>query len=166
MSMRRTARILGLALLAGLVPSLARPQPKVSSVPLSPRVNQPRAEAVAETKLLMEGLAQPNFRGLDTLLRQKPENDESWAFARGQALLIAETANLLHLRPPNNGGAEAWHKGAAEMRESAKRLASAVAARDLNLSRARLTEVANACNRCHQTFRVTARLTPFEEKKE
>ena len=33
----------------------------------------PRLEAVAETKLLMEGLAQSNFRGLDRLLKDKLE---------------------------------------------------------------------------------------------
>src|SRR5258708_2326017 len=60
----------------------------------------PRLEPVAETRLLMEGLNQANFRGLERLLRQKPAEAEAWSFARGQALLIAETGNLLLIRPP------------------------------------------------------------------
>src|SRR5437660_10953444 len=60
----------------------------------------PRFEAVAETRLLMEGLAHANYQGIERLLRQKPADDETWMFARGQALLIAETGNLLLLRPP------------------------------------------------------------------
>src|SRR5262245_51174865 len=69
----------------------------------------PRPEAVAETKLLMEGLAEANLRGLGKLLREKPADAEAWAFARGQALIIAETGNLLLMRPPRSAsGQEAW----------------------------------------------------------
>ena len=68
----------------------------------------PRLEAVAETRLLMEGLAQANFRGLEKHLKQKPTEVEAWTFVRGQALLIAETGNLLLLRPPRNPGEPVW----------------------------------------------------------
>src|SRR5712691_11758785 len=68
----------------------------------------PKLEPVAETKLLMEGLAHANFRGLERNLVKNPIDDQSWIFARGQALLIAETANLLMLRPPRNKGETAW----------------------------------------------------------
>ena len=78
--------VLGLTILA--VPS-AQPQ--------SPAKIQPKLEPIAETKLLMEGLANVNFRGLERLLQQKPADLQTWTFARGQALLIAETANLLML---------------------------------------------------------------------
>ena len=65
----------------------------------------PKFQAVAETKLLMEGLAQANYRGLESLLKQKPGDDATWAFARGrERLLIAETGNLLLLRPPRRQG--------------------------------------------------------------
>ena len=37
---------------------------------------------------------------IERLLSQKPADVQSWTFARGQALLIAETGNLLMLRPP------------------------------------------------------------------
>src|SRR5207247_369538 len=78
-----------------------------SQAPAQPKF-VPRLEAVAETKLLMEGLNQANFRGLENLLKQKPADLEAWTFARGQALLIAETGNLLLLRPPRNQGQAAW----------------------------------------------------------
>ena len=121
------------------------------------------ASLSAETKLLMEGIAHSNYKGLEKMLKAKPEDTEAWTFARGQALLVAETGNLLLLRPPKNQGQDAWNKNAAEMREAATRLARSAAERDLNTSRARLIEVANACNRCHQSFRVSVRLTPFQE---
>ena len=125
-----------------------------------PRPAGPRAEPIAETRLLMEGLALPNFRGIDRQLRQKPTEVEAWVFMRGQSLLIAETANLLMLRPPRSGGQEAWLSQAAQLRDTATRLACSAAERDYDRSRAGLAELANACNRCHQTFRVPTRIPP------
>src|SRR5262245_42041144 len=80
---------------------LPKPQPKSQLPPPSSKL-QPKLEPIAETKLLMEGLAHPNFRGLDRLLAKKPSDAQTWTFARGQAVLIAETANLLMLRPPRS----------------------------------------------------------------
>jgi hypothetical protein len=81
------AVILGLGCL--FIP-LAHSQPVVGKAKPTPKL-----EPVAETKLLMDGLADPNLRGLGKLLREKPKEAEAWNFARGQALLIGETGNLL-----------------------------------------------------------------------
>jgi hypothetical protein len=121
----------------------------------------PKPEAVAETRLLMEALNQPNFRGLERLLAARPANTETWTFARGQALLIAETGNLLMLRQPRTEGRAEWLQRAAELRTSATRLARSIAARNYDQSRTMLSSLANSCNRCHQAFRVPTRITPF-----
>src|ERR1700732_806495 len=76
----------------------------------------PKLEPVAETRLLMEGLAHANFRGLERLLTEKPAEVKTWTFARGQALLIAETGNLLMLRPPKSQGQAVWFDRAMELR--------------------------------------------------
>lgn len=121
----------------------------------------PKLEAVAETKLLMEGLNQANFRGLENLLKQRPDSLEAWTFARGQALLIAETGNLLLLRPPKNQGRDTWQMRATELRDSATALARQLAQRDFEKSRTALGQLAGSCNRCHQAFQVQVRITPF-----
>lgn len=100
-------------LLASL-PGDARPQPAAVV---------PRFEAVAETRLLMEGLAHANYRGLQRLLKTKPADDETWVLARGQALLVAETGNLLLLRPPRNAGRDTWMRLGMELRDGAAGLA-------------------------------------------
>src|SRR5271165_249261 len=90
----------------------------------APKAAPPRLEAVAETRLLMEGLALSNYRGLDRLLKQKPNDVETWTFARGQALLISETGNLLMLRPPKNPqGEKVWMQQATDLREQGATLA-------------------------------------------
>jgi hypothetical protein len=133
------------------------------SAPRAAARGRPRLEAVAETKLLMEGLLQANVRGLERHLRQRPADVETWAFVRGQALLIAETGNLLMLRPPRSAGQDVWLELCGELRERATRLAQQAAARDPDHCRQALTDLSNACNRCHQTFRVPTKITPFAE---
>jgi hypothetical protein len=150
-----------LPLIAVLAPFLfvgpARPQ-------VLPR-NRPQPEArqqpVAETKLLMEGLLQANVRGLEKNLRQPPADQETWAFIRGQALLIAETGNLLMLRPPKSGGQDFWYDSAAQLREKATAIGRFAANRDAERCRRGLVDLANTCNRCHKTFQVPVQVTPF-----
>jgi hypothetical protein len=133
----------------------ARSQPR-------PTKPAPRLEPVAETKLLMEGMADPNLRALGKLLAARPKDAEAWAFARGQALLVAETGNLLLMRPPRTReGQDPWLTHAAELRDNAAALARAAAAKDYLQARTSLAAVANSCNRCHQSFRVPVRVDPF-----
>jgi hypothetical protein len=125
---------------------------------------EPKLIPVAETRLLMEGLAHANFRGLERQLKQKPADDKAWTFARGQALLIAETANLLMIRPPHNSGEPIWFSRAMELRSAAAQLAQTIAKRDYDASRAGLVQLATHCNRCHKNFQVKVEITAFDEK--
>jgi hypothetical protein len=154
---------LGLVLLASGIPA-----PSQGPAPARPSAGKltPKLEPIAETKLLMEGLAHPNFRSLDRLLQTKPAEDQAWKFARGQALLLAETANLLMLRPPRNQGQTVWFERAMELRDVSTKLAHTLAKRDYDDSRGKFVAVANACNRCHQTFRIQVEIAPFAEKPE
>jgi hypothetical protein len=121
-----------------------------------------KLEPIAETKLLMEGLASPNLVALGKILQDKPTEAEAWRIARGQALLIAESGNLLLLRPPRTAsGEDPWMKHATELRDAGAALARSTAAKDYTASRKALAGVANACNRCHQTFRIPQRIDPF-----
>jgi hypothetical protein len=152
---------------AGLVGAACLLAPVARSQPGAAKAKQPspRLEAVAETKLLMEGLAESNLRGLGKHLRDKPADAEAWAFARGQALLIGETGNLLMMRPPRTAaGQEAWLGHAADLRAAAGTLARAAASKDYQKARTALAGLANVCNRCHQAFQVPARVDPFAEE--
>lgn len=163
----KQARRYGFVLLTGgiVATSLfgqARRAPELLPPPLPQ--GAPRFEALAETKLLMEGLAQPNYRALEKHLQGKgPQDVETWKFARGQALLVAETGNLLLLRPPRNDGRDAWMRRAAEMRQTAGELARHLGNRELARSRAALRDLTDECNSCHRTFRVPARIGPNVE---
>jgi hypothetical protein len=147
---------------AGLIGGACLFAPAVRSQSGANRAGQsPKLQPVADTKLIMEGLAGANLRGLGKLLREKPAEAEAWAFARGQALLLAETGNLLLIRPPRSGGEDTWTGHALDLRDAAAKLARAAAVKDYPASRAALAGVANVCNRCHGSFRVAARVDPF-----
>src|ERR1700722_7591115 len=146
-TLRRFQQAFVLAGLAWLAASMAPAAPQKAKL-------QPSLEPVADTHLLMEGLNLPNFRALEKLLKQKPADADSWTFARGQALLIAETGNLLLLRPPRNAGQDAWFRDAMDLRDAAADLARKVGDRDYDGSLAGMKTIAAACNSCHQTFRV------------
>jgi hypothetical protein len=122
----------------------------------------PKFEVVGETRLLMEGLLNSNYRSLNKLLKTKPADLDTWVFARGQAIIIAETGNLLLLRPPRNTGRDTWMKIAMDMRSDAAALARAISARDHPTSRAAMTRLTAACNRCHTAFRVPVKVGPEE----
>jgi hypothetical protein len=125
----------------------------------------PTLEPVAETKLIMAGLAHANFKGLERILTKPPADAQAWTFARGQALLIAETANLLMIRPPRNSGETAWMERATVLRNQASQLAQAAAKKDFERARTELEQVAGACNRCHQNFRVPVQIEAFADPR-
>jgi cytochrome c556 len=155
--------LLGLLWTAEAAPERLRRPPTPLPSPAAPFV--PKFEALAETRLLMEALNQPNYLSLAQFLKEKPADAETWKFARGQALLIAETGNLLLLRPPRNEGRDTWFKRAMETREAAANLARELGGRDLDRSRGAFTALTSSCNRCHQSFRVAVKVSPMPPER-
>jgi hypothetical protein len=160
----------GLFLVASGEAQTTRPAPKPKPKPKSAETTTPafvpKFEVWAETRLLMEGLANSNYRGINRLLKNKPADNETWSFIRGQSLLLAETGNLLLLRPPRNSGRDTWMKLGMDMRAKAGRVARAAAARDYAGTKEAMTTLTASCNRCHETFRVAVKVAPEGEKNQ
>jgi hypothetical protein len=128
-------------------------------------VAAPRLVSVAETKLIMEGMTMPNYRGLGGQLQKKPAEADGWTVVRGQSLLIAESGNLLMLRPPKNQGQDAWMRLATDLRERATDVARQAANRNYDKAGSAFADLTTSCNRCHQTFQVPVRVGPAEEER-
>jgi hypothetical protein len=144
--------------------TLPRPRPVAGAVPKKEKF-VPKFEALAETRLIMEGLANSNYQSLHRLMAKKPADVDTWQFARGQALLIAETGNLLLLRPPrkNPAARETWMKLGMSMRGAAANVARAAGKRDYAGTKTALSGLTDACNRCHTTFRVPVKVSPGKD---
>jgi hypothetical protein len=156
---RRSVQLAAVVLLGALLagtPGAAQ----VRRVPVPTTTFTPKFEAVAETRLLMEGLTNANYRSVNKLLKNRPGDVDTWTFARGQAILIAESGNLLLLRPPKNDGRDTWMRLGMDMRDKATAVARAAAARDFAQCQAALVALTASCNRCHQTFRVPVKVAP------
>src|SRR6476469_1008338 len=105
--------------------SASQPKPRPTQAAM-PTASGPRLEPVAETKLVMDGLAKPNFDGMTKHLKDRPADAETWAFVRGQALLVAESGNLLMMRPPKATALQTdWMARAADVRAAGVKLAKA-----------------------------------------
>jgi len=138
-----------------------RPAPPPATAP----AYTPKLVPVADNKLVMEGMTNANFLGLEKILKSDAVDDDSWIFARGQAILIAESGNLLMMRPPNNPTQQTWLKSAEEMRDLASQLAQTLRSHDLERGRQALVDLSQKCNACHETFRVKTRVKPFAAEK-
>jgi hypothetical protein len=161
--------VFALAALSGeaQTPQIIQQQPLrpqiIQQQPQGPAKIVPKMEALAETRLIMEAMIHINFRGLERKLSPQPADTQEWVYARGQALLIAEAANLLMLRPPRNQGEPIWFDRTMDLRQQATQLAQSLGQKDLTASRAGLQRLAVSCNRCHLTFRVNVEITPFQQ---
>lgn len=130
----------------------------------SPKATSPKLEAIAETKLLMNGLIETNFNGLGKILKEKPAEADAWSFARGQSLLIAEGANLLMMRAPKSRDKQdSWMEKAIALREAGVKLGQAATNKDYLAARTAMANLANSCNRCHEAFAVKKVIEPFAE---
>ncbi len=150
---------IGLCLVIMMMVTMVHSQ---EGVPLSTRV-QPKIFPIAETKIIMEGMTANNYQSMEKILQKKPEDAEAWSFARGQALLIAESGNLLLLRPPKSDGVVDWNRTSLELRENAAVLAKSLADHDYMKSREQFIALAQTCNKCHHKFRIETRVTPFAD---
>jgi len=126
--------------------------------------SSPRLEAIADTKLLMVGLAKSNMDGLGKTLKDRPADVEAWGYVRGQGLLIAETGNLLLMRPPKSRQAQdSWMIFSVAVRSLKKKIAKAAAAKDYPAARSAVASMSNVCNHCHEAFRVAERVIPLAD---
>ncbi len=145
-------RLLPFAAVAAVVALTADAAPQPPGKPAARP--KPKLEVVAETKLLMEALTGANHRAIGKQLAQPQPEDRAWVFIRGQALLIAETGNLLLMRPPKSGGRDDWMELATELRERGTRLAKATHDKDAARCRQAYADLTATCNRCHRSFNV------------
>src|SRR5579875_2497586 len=92
--MKRARWLCGLVALAGGLAATSlsaqvRRAPERLPAPAPEAKFTPRFEALAETKLLMEGLAQPNYRAVEKHLQGKgPPDVDTWMFAIGRTYAL------------------------------------------------------------------------------
>lgn len=112
----------------------------------------PSAKAVeGSVHEYMEYLHEPTFHRLNEAIAQPPSGEEDWESITSNALILAESGNLLLLRGPSERR-DLWVKNATALREAGAALYRAAQEKDFAVARAKYELMITQCNQCHDDF--------------
>lgn len=100
---------------------------------------------------LMEYVFEPSFKRLKSSMAVEPADKSAWSAVKADSLTLAESANLLLHRLPDDDQ-ESWIALAVEARTAGGELYQAARKNDFALSSERYRVMVNRCNACHDKF--------------
>ena len=113
--------------------------------------------AVATTADIMTTLVAPSSTAVFRAASAPPSDAQDWSALRAQALLLAESGNLLLIGARVRDEDE-WTRQAAALRDSAEAAAKAAAAKDATALSEAGDRVYETCEQCHQQYPARAPL--------
>ena len=129
--------------LVGVEAPQAAGQPAVSRVAQMP---------VGTMSDLMGKIIYPASDAIFYITTRTPTNDAEWTVLQGQALMVAESANLL-MMPAHLRDEERWLADAKLMRDAGQAAFKAAKAKDVNALDALNDALYQSCVTCHQHYR-------------
>lgn len=99
----------------------------------------------------MEYVYQPTYKRLKAAMAAKPTDKSGWKAIKADSLVLAECANLLLIRTPDENSGE-WNKAALATRKLGAELYRAAAANEFDAATKAYTSMLTNCNACHKTF--------------
>jgi len=99
----------------------------------------------------MEYVFQPTYKRLKQSMATEPADRNTWKAVKSDALILAESGNLLLLRKPEQH-ADVWNQHSVEVRELGGKLYRAAAKKDYKTARHNYTAMLTKCNSCHKAF--------------
>src|SRR5437763_8340734 len=119
----------------------------------SPAIPQtPPFQPVATISEIMVAITLPYSDALLYIERNPPKDDRDWEVLQMQALMLAESGNLLMMkgRAKNQG---LWMKDARLLVDAGAAAVKATRATDIQAVLALNDQIVNSCITCHQKFR-------------
>jgi hypothetical protein len=139
-------RVSAMVLLAGV--AFAQALPAQQPVPDSGGGPQP----VGTMSELMVHLIYPTSDAIFYILTRTPTSTAEWGALEGQALMLAESANLL-MMPSRARGGEQWIKDARLLLDVGEAALRAAQDRDVEALSELNEQLYRSCITCHQHFR-------------
>lgn len=99
----------------------------------------------------MEYVFQPTYKRLKVSMAAEPKDNAGWKPIKADGLSLAESANLLLMRTPDEGGA-AWDKFSVAVRATGGEFYQAARKRDYAAAKKSYVAMLNNCNACHEQF--------------
>jgi hypothetical protein len=107
---------------------------------------------VATISEIMNAITLPYSDALLYIQRNPPQNDRDWETLQMQALMLAESGNLLMMKDRAKNQGE-WMKDARALVDAGLAAAKATRARDMQAVLALNEPIVNSCVTCHRKFR-------------
>ena len=99
----------------------------------------------------MEYVFEPSYKRLQAAMAAEPSDKQAWKRIKGDALTLAECANLLAMRMPKEGG-YGWKPFSLQVRGHGSQLYQAARKSDYPAARKAYTSMLQQCNACHKKF--------------
>lgn len=99
----------------------------------------------------MEYVFEPNYKRLRVSMADEPADKQVWKAIKGDALTLAESANLLLMRTPEED-ADTWRELSATVRGHGSDLYQAARKSDYAAASKAYTTMLKSCNACHDHF--------------
>ena len=99
----------------------------------------------------MEYVFEPNYKRLKAGMADEPKSKKAWKAIKGDALTLAECANLLLIRVPDEG-ADEWRKLSVAVRSHGDELYQAARKSNYASARNAYRNMLTKCNACHKQF--------------
>ena len=112
---------------------------------------QSSLRAVATTAEVMSAIVVPSSTAVFKAAADAPKTDSDWATLRAQALVLAESGNLLMIGSRARD-AGAWTLAAAALRDTADAVVKAVGARNATTLADAGDRVYETCEQCHSRY--------------
>ena len=119
---------------------------------VSAGAQQSTVKPVATVKQLHEAMITPSSDALFDVGREAPKDDKAWAALRNNAVILAESGNLLMLagRAKDNG---AWMKLSRELVDSGVVALKAAEAKNVDALLKAGDVIVPVCEKCHEVYR-------------
>ena len=99
----------------------------------------------------MEYVFEPPYKRLKAAMASEPADRRGWKPVKAEGLALAESANLLLFRAPEEGGDD-WKKFSIAVRNSGSELYKAARATDFEAATKHYRAMLVQCNACHTQF--------------
>jgi len=120
---------------------------------VSPVIAQsPPFMPVATVSEIMDAITLPYSDALVYIQRDPPKNDRDWEMLQMQALMLAESGNLLMMKNRARNQGE-WMKDARALVDAGMAAVKATRAKDMQAVLALNERIVSSCINCHQKFR-------------
>lgn len=99
----------------------------------------------------MEYVFQPTYKRLKVTMAKKPEAKAGWKAMKSDALILAESCNLLFARTPDENASD-WNKHAVGSRVHGAELYQAARKQEFEAATTSYKAMLESCNACHRQF--------------